>query len=94
MFSYGKQGNKKKIWDNLAELCGRSRCNPANNTEGEDRGGRLAGVYNAEMDLRLSGGPAGFLSLRKETDLWLYEEDGARWGEVLGYIYCLGGPMA
>ncbi len=78
--------------ENLGNLgrAARSRSNPANKIEGEDRGGRLAGVYNAEMDL----GPAGFDSPRKETDLWLYEEDGAHWGEVLGYIYCLGGRMA
>lgn len=56
---------------------------------GGGRGGRLAAVYNAGMDLKGSGGPAGFDSLRRETDLWLYEEDGAHWNSISAGIYIL-----
>ncbi len=51
---YLMENGQKRIWQNMAGLHGGSLSNPANSWGGEDGGGRLARVYNAGMDLRLS----------------------------------------
>lgn len=52
------------------------------------RGGRLVGVYNAGMDLKLVRA-CRVDSLRKETDLWIYEEDEAHQNSISAGIYLL-----
>lgn len=63
------ENRSEHILENLAEVHGGSLSNPANRIRGEDRGGRLAGVYNAGMDLRLSGGRRQICGFMKKMGL-------------------------
>lgn len=72
----------------LAALRGKPPTNRANRARGEDRDGRLAGVYNAAMGLRLSGDlrPARSVLFMKLPGLI-----GVKCWEIYIYLYTLSG---